>query len=122
MDGKKLLIQMEMSKPALPKALHEGLKGTDVFLQSAHFCSKVSLGWPIVHVEESGLNICVCNFVYQCISVFFSRIVHIFFVKSLDTTDELVVAMSKAMWKGLATVSSQTGLFILNHPPSRLSH
>ena len=35
---------------------------------------------------------------------------------------ELVVAVSKAMQRGLASVSSQTGLFILNHPPPRLSH
>ena len=73
MDGKKLLIQMEISKPALPKALHEGLKGTDVFLQSAHFCRWAWSGH--VHVEESCLH--VCAILYISVFLFFSNCTYI---------------------------------------------
>ena len=56
---------------------------------------------------------------YICIVYVYSIFVY---VNTYICVCELVVAVSKGMQRGLASVSSQTGLFILNHPPPRLSH
>ena len=83
---------------AIHKAMYTGLKYLYLFIFSFHVCMRICVASLFVHICVFACSICV----FVC---------------------ELVVAVSKAMERGLASVNSQTGLFILNHPPLlRLSH
>ena len=82
---------------AIHKAMYTGLKYLYLFIFSFHVCMRICVASLFVHICVFACSICV----FVC---------------------ELVVAVSKAMERGLASVDSQTGLFILNHPSPRLSH